>query len=202
MGPGRKEGSQYKCGKGGPEWGAGAQPWQKERGDGAEGRAEKPGGQAACAFCEQSAHMPPAHTPHRGLHILSRAGKLIHLPGTAGMYGRGQRTTNTWAACVAGMGAGVASVQVRHTRGHPSLGAPQDTLNSPLTTSAPAPCLSQSQIQPLPTQQHVTHSWKPCSMPVVARGISEWMTPRPAVIHCTPPDGKWWGCGKHVNKCT
>ena len=27
----------------------------------------------------------------------------------------------------------------------------------------------------------------PCSMPLVTTGISEWMTPRPAVIHCTPP---------------
>lgn len=31
------------------------------------------------------------------------------------------------------------------------------------------------------------HSWNPWRSPEVTTGISEWITPRPAVIHCTPP---------------
>ena len=33
----------------------------------------------------------------------------------------------------------------------------------------------------------LTHSWKPAMRPASCSGISEWMMPRPAVIHCTLP---------------
>ena len=32
-----------------------------------------------------------------------------------------------------------------------------------------------------------TQSWKPHMRPSFCLGISEWMMPRPAVIHCTLP---------------
>ncbi len=41
------------------------------------------------------------------------------------------------------------------------------------------------------------HSWKPCSiLSSVGAGISLWMMPRPAVIHCTPP-GPMTPCKQH-----
>ena len=33
----------------------------------------------------------------------------------------------------------------------------------------------------------LSQSWKPSITPSFCSGISEWITPRPAVIHCTPP---------------
>ena len=33
----------------------------------------------------------------------------------------------------------------------------------------------------------LTQSWKPAIRPASCSGISEWMMPRPAVIHCTLP---------------
>ena len=37
------------------------------------------------------------------------------------------------------------------------------------------------------TPGRLIHSWKPRIRPAICCGISEWMMPRPAVIHCTPP---------------